>query len=189
AAMLLLTLRGTPTLYYGDELGLEDVPIPPDRIQDPWGKNLPGFGLGRDPVRTPMPWTGEPGGGFTTGDPWLPFGPDLATRNVMVEERDPGSMLRLYRRLIALRRREPALSLGEYGAIEAAGEVLRYERVCGPRRLLVLLNLGNREASVPLPRAAALRIALSSEADRAGMTVAGEILLRPAEGVVLAPAA
>jgi alpha-glucosidase len=189
AAVLLLTLRGTPTLYYGDELGLEDVPIPPERVQDPWGKNLPGFGLGRDPVRTPMPWTGAEGGGFTTGDPWLPFGPDLASRNVMAEERDPGSMLWLYRRLIALRRHEPALSLGAYGAIEAAGEVLRYERVFGPRRLFVLLNLGDREARLSVPGDAALRIALSSEPERTGTAVAGEILLRPAEGVVLAPAA
>lgn len=189
AAVLLLTLRGTPTLYYGDELGLEDVPIPPDRVRDPWEKNLPGLGLGRDPVRTPMPWTGEPGGGFTTGEPWLPFGSDLATRNVTAEERDPGSILQLYRHLIALRRREPALSIGDYGAIAARGDVLCYERVFGARKLRVLLNLGDAPARRGLPEAAAWRIALSSEADRTGMAVAGEIRLRPAEGVVLEPAA
>ena len=72
AAMLLLTLRGTPTLYYGDELGLEDVAIPPDRVQDPWERNEPGLGLGRDPARTPMPWDNSTNAGFTTGTPWLP---------------------------------------------------------------------------------------------------------------------
>src|SRR5262249_13091708 len=76
AAMLLLTLRGTPTLYYGDELGMPDVPIPSERVQDPFEKNVPGRGLGRDPERTPMPWRSGPGAGFTTGDPWLPLGDD-----------------------------------------------------------------------------------------------------------------
>jgi alpha-glucosidase len=189
AAMLLLTLRGTPTLYYGDELGLGDVPIPPDRVCDPWEKNMPGFGLGRDPVRTPMPWTGAPGGGFTTGEPWLPFGPDLAVRNVTAQERDPGSMLSLYRRLIALRRREPALSVGDYGAIAAAGEVLCYERRCGPRKLRILLNLGDAAVRLSLAEPSAMRIALSSEPERTGAVVASEIRLHPAEGVVLEPAA
>ena len=69
AAMLLLTLRGTPTLYYGDEIGMENVPIPADRVRDGFEHNLPGLGFGRDPVRTPMQWIGGPGAGFTIGDP------------------------------------------------------------------------------------------------------------------------
>src|SRR6202011_6007419 len=72
AAMLLLTLRGTPTIYQGEEIGMTDVPIPQDQVRDPWEKNVPGLGLGRDPVRTPMLWSGELHGGFTTGKPWLP---------------------------------------------------------------------------------------------------------------------
>src|SRR5690349_22151776 len=82
AALLLVTLRGTPTIYYGDEIGMENVTIPPDRVQDPFEKNVPGLGLGRDPERTPMRWSAEPGAGFTTGAPWLPLGDDLATSNV-----------------------------------------------------------------------------------------------------------
>jgi alpha-glucosidase len=70
--MLLLTLRGTPTLYQGDELGIADVPIPPDRVRDPWELRVPGLGLGRDPARTPMQWDGGPGAGFTTGEPVAP---------------------------------------------------------------------------------------------------------------------
>ena len=85
AAMLLFTLRGTPTIYYGDELGLEDVPIPPELVQDRWELNEPGLGLGRDPARTPMPWDSSHHAGFTTGVPWLPLNPDFATRNVAAQ--------------------------------------------------------------------------------------------------------
>src|SRR4029079_12034848 len=73
AAMMLLTLRGTPTMYYGDEIGMRDIPIPPELVQDPWEKNVPGLGLGRDPERTPMQWNGAPNSSFTTGTPWLPL--------------------------------------------------------------------------------------------------------------------
>src|SRR5690606_11977646 len=76
AAMLLLTLRGTPTLYYGDELGMRDVPIAPEQVQDPFEKNVPGMGMGRDPCRTPMQWDTSPNAGFTTGRPWLPLAAD-----------------------------------------------------------------------------------------------------------------
>src|SRR5919198_758685 len=112
AAMLLLTLRGTPTLYYGDEIGMPDAVIPPRLVQDPWEKNVPGLGLGRDPERTPMQWDSSPNAGFTTGTPWLPIAADYQTVNVAVERDDPASMLTLYRRLIALRRATPALAVG-----------------------------------------------------------------------------
>src|SRR5678809_1416797 len=85
AAMLLLTLRGTPTMYYGDEIGMHDVPIPPDRVQDPFEKNVPGLGLGRDPARTPMQWTPGEATGFTTGSPWLPIADDARALNVETE--------------------------------------------------------------------------------------------------------
>src|SRR5690606_18916794 len=100
AAMLLLTLRGTPTLYYGDEIGMRDVPIPPEMVHDPLERNIPGKGLGRDPERTPMQWSPEPNAGFTTGTPWLPIAEDYRSVNVEVQRSDPRSMLNLYRRLI-----------------------------------------------------------------------------------------
>ncbi len=96
AAMLLLTLRGTPTLYQGDEPGMRDVAIPPPLMQDPWEKNLPGRSLGRDPERTPMQWDATPNAGFTTGGPWLPVAEDYATVNVATQRDDPRSMLSLY---------------------------------------------------------------------------------------------
>ena len=103
AAMLLLTLRGTPTICYGDEIGMKDVLIAPEQVQDPAEKNEPGLGLGRDPERTPMPWDGSPLAGFTTGKPWLPLGPDHASANVAAMSKSPDSILNLYRRLIELR--------------------------------------------------------------------------------------
>ena len=89
AAMLLLTLRGTPTIYQGEEIGMMDTPIPPHLVQDPFERNVPGFGLGRDPVRTPMPWSPERHGGFTKGRPWLPLNPDADVLNVSTQANDP----------------------------------------------------------------------------------------------------
>ena len=152
AAMLLLTLRGTPTLYYGDELGLEDVAVPPAQVRDPLELRQPGIGLGRDPVRAPMPWAGDaPHAGFSTGDPWLPLNADWATRNVAAQRADQGSMLTLYRTLLALRRRHPALGLGEIALLPAEGDAIAYERRHGEARLIVLLNLGSRAQEVTLP--------------------------------------
>src|SRR5687768_3061168 len=114
AAMLLLTLRGTPTLYYGDEIGMEDVHIPPDLIQDPYEKNEPGLGLGRDPQRTPMQWDDSPQAGFTTGTPWLPVAENFHSRNVKALAADDVSILNLYRHLIRLRHERNALGIGRY---------------------------------------------------------------------------
>src|SRR5581483_6230213 len=85
AAMLLLTLRGTPTIYQGEEIGMQDVAIPADRVQDPFELNVPGFGLGRDPVRTPMPWSAGLHAGFTLGTPWLPLNSDAHVLNVAAQ--------------------------------------------------------------------------------------------------------
>jgi alpha-glucosidase len=120
AATLLLTLRGTPTLYYGDELGMRDVEIPSDKRADPWV-----FG-NRDPVRTPMQW--DAAGSFTTGEPWLPFAPDHERVNVEAQRDDPDSLLSLYRRLLALRRSEPDLVSGAYRTISTDDGVLTFAR-------------------------------------------------------------
>jgi alpha-glucosidase len=187
AAMLLLTLRGTPTLYYGDELGLENVAIPPDRVRDPWELNEPGLGLGRDPGRTPMPWDTSPGAGFTTGEPWLPFNADHATRNVAALGADGGSILALYRRLLALRRAEPALHQGQWLAVRAEGTVFAFERRDGARRLLVALNLGHAAQRLALPADAQRgEILLATGLARGGEIVMGEVGLAPDEGVIIA---
>src|SRR4051794_13436281 len=184
AAMLLLTLRGTPTIYQGEELGLTDVPIPPELVQDPWEKNVPGLGLGRDPVRTPMPWDGSPNAGFTTGRPWLPIGPDNAAANVAAQQNDPSSMLSLYRRLLALRRSEPALLIGTYVPIAATDGVLAYERNHAGRRLLIALNFTSESQLVNMDRNPE-KLLLSTYLDRAQQTPASSIVLRAHEGVIV----
>ncbi|HEX2081569.1 MAG TPA: alpha-amylase family glycosyl hydrolase, partial [Longimicrobium sp.] len=183
AAMLLLTLRGTPTLYYGDEIGMRDVPIPPERVQDPWEKNLPGRGLGRDPERTPMQWSAEPNAGFTTGEPWLPLADDYADVNVQAQRGDPGSMLALHRALLALRRREPALSLGDWAPVDADGDVLAYLRSHGASRFLVALNLGAEPAAVELDGSGS--VVLSTLPDAESKPVHGTIQLRGDEGMIV----
>ncbi|WP_404710714.1 alpha-amylase family glycosyl hydrolase [Sphingomonas sp. MMS24-J13] len=149
AAMLLLTLRGTPTLYYGDELGIGPVEIPPAKVQDPRELREPGLGFGRDPVRTPMPWDTSANAGFTTGEPWLPLNSDWPTRNVAVEREDAGSMLALYRELLRLRRAHEVLSIGDVRLIEAEGDVLAYERVNSNERVAIVLNLGGEMQRMP----------------------------------------
>jgi alpha-glucosidase len=186
AAMLLLTLRGTPTLYQGDEIGMRDVPVPPEQVQDPLEKNMPGLGFGRDPVRTPMQWDGSPNAGFTTGTPWLPLAEDYERRNVAAERDDPSSMLSLYRRLIGLRRAEPALAIGGWQAVEAEGDLLAYLREQEGRRLLVLLNLGGEECELRLPPPALEgEIVLSTHLDRQE-AVTQAVRLRADEGVIVA---
>jgi alpha-glucosidase len=186
AAMLLLTLRGTPTLYYGDELALENVPIPPDQVQDPWERNEPGLSLGRDPARTPMPWDESPQAGFTTARPWLPLNADYLTCNVAALAAEPRSILTLYRRLIVLRRERAALHSGTYIAYATEGDVLAFERRHGEQRLLVALNLGQEDRRIMLPSdAAGARLLLSTGLDRADEDVRGQALLRPAEGILL----
>ncbi|MDQ2671018.1 MAG: alpha-amylase family glycosyl hydrolase [Gemmatimonadota bacterium] len=184
AAMLLLTLRGTPTIYYGDELGTQDVAIPPELVQDPWERNVPGLGLGRDPVRTPMQWDATQYAGFSTAAPWLPLAPDFATRNVEVQRADPDSVLSLYRRLIELRRSEPALLSGEWRLLHAGDGVLAYERR-GTDRFAVLLNLRSDDGSVELPPYAEGRVAVATNRVREGEPVSGRVVLRGNEGLVV----
>jgi len=143
AAMLLLTLRGTPTLYYGDEIGMQDGDIPPGQRVDPRELNCPGRGLGRDPGRTPMQWDPGPQAGFSSADPWLPVNPDAADCNVERQRAQPDSMLMLTQQLIALRTRHPALAIGDYTPLPTDAPLLGYLRHHGDRAFLVLLNLSD----------------------------------------------
>jgi alpha-glucosidase len=151
AAMLLLTLRGTPTLYYGDELGMSDAHVPAHLVQDPWEKNVPGLGLGRDPCRSPMQWSSAQGAEFTNGVPWLPLGADFERVNVVAESADAHSMLSLYRALLRLRQSEPALAVGAYREVRSDADVFIYEREYDQRRMLIALNFGAQACSMRLP--------------------------------------
>jgi alpha-glucosidase len=182
AAMLLRTLRGTPTMYYGDEIGLARVPIPKNLVRDPWEKNEPGLGIGRDPWRTPFQWDASEGAGFTTGTPWLPLDQDYHRRNVAVLNRDPYSLLCLYRRLIELRRQHRALNVGDVRVLAVENDVLCFERSCEGERIIVVLNFGEEDASVNLPEVKGATALLSTFRDRA--SAATEVRLRSGEGVI-----
>ncbi len=185
AAVLLLTLRGQPTIYYGDELGLRETPIPGARLQDPWGLRVPG--MSRDGCRTPMPWTPGPGHGFTdpTVEPWLPFGDDAQTRNVEEEFADEGSTLTLYRRMLRLRRNRTSLVAGTIEFLNGIpGDVLGFRRDLGNERTTVFVNFADEERSVDVEPGAALL--LSTDHRRTGIG-SGRLTLAANEAVVLDP--
>jgi len=153
ATLLLLTLRGTPTCYYGDELGMEDVPIPPELIQDPPAVNQPDIAhiVGRDPERTPMQWNDTPHAGFTHHQiaPWLPVSVNYQSVNVKKQLEDPESMLNFYRRIIQLRKQLPPLLFGSYKSIDnSCSQVFIYQRELGHQKIWVALNFSNREQQV-----------------------------------------
>jgi alpha-glucosidase len=185
AAMLLLTLRGTPTLYYGDELGLSDVAIPATLVQDPRELREPGLALGRDPVRTPMAWDGSENAGFTTAKPWLPLHADWSMRNVARMAEEPLSILALYRRLLAARRSHLALSMGDFALLDSEGDVLAYERRHGSKRLIVALNLGGLSQRLQLPDWVSACTPLLSTAGDTVPATEGALLLRADEGIIL----
>jgi alpha-glucosidase len=188
ATVLLLTLRGTPTLYYGDEIGMHDVDIPCALVQDPFEKNVPGKGLGRDPQRTPMQWDRSPAAGFTRGEPWLPIDHDYRERNVEVQRTDPESILALHRRLVALRRGEPALEVGRFGTITAERDVLVYYRRGreGESRFLVALNFTSRPRTIRCPGEYCRgTIAISTHRQSEGREITGDIQLAPDEALVM----
>ncbi|MBV9582107.1 MAG: DUF3459 domain-containing protein, partial [Chloroflexi bacterium] len=164
-------------------IGMHDVPIPADQVQDPFEKNVPGIGVGRDPERTPMQWSPGTGAGFTTGVPWLPLAQDYRQVNVEVERQDTRSMLSLHRRLIELRRRTAALSMGAYSGVYGDEDVLVYERSAGDERVRVALNLSHAARSLAWaePRA---QVVVSTHLDRDG-DVGESLDLRADEGVVI----
>ncbi len=183
--VLLMTLRGTPTLYYGDELGLMNAPIPPERVRDPFGLNMPGTGQGRDAERTPMPWDSSSNAGFTITEPWLPLGKDHIVMNVEAQKRDIGSMLSLTRALLEFRRREPSISLGDWAPLAVEGDVLGYIRGRDGRRFAVLLNLGSVPRAVRFGEDLGGRIVLSTHPGRIGSAIHDRTDLGADEAVII----
>jgi alpha-glucosidase len=192
-AMMVLTLRGTPFLYYGEELGMVDAEIPPDRAVDVDG---------RDPERTPMQWDASPGAGFSlpsggprapgTGappPPWLPVAAGAGRVNVAVERADPTSMLSLYRRLIWYRKRSAALCWGGYRSLPEVPESLyAFVREAPEERLLVVLNFEGEPVRWPEDSGLgdSARVELSTDpARRGGPVHLSELIIAPDEGVIL----
>jgi alpha-glucosidase len=164
AAVLLLTLRGTPFLYAGEELGLEDAPVPGGQGLDPGG---------RDGCRAPIPWDASPGHGWAGPQPWLPWPPQAADRNVESLRRDPGSILHLYRLLLAARRASPALCLGSWSPLPSPPDVLAYRRERGGERCTVLVNFASEPVAAAVEGDWTVWVASDGRAE--GEAYAGEL--------------
>jgi alpha-glucosidase len=183
-AMLLMTLRGTPFFYMGDEIGRERVSIPPDQIRDPFEKLVPGYGLCRDPERAPMRWDDSPNGGFTAGHPWLPLGPG-DSKNVAGQQRDERSILALFRELIALRREQSCLREGDQQPLRSQNDVLAFKRALDGDALLVLLNIAAEPRNWHWQGHG--RLLMSTHLDRPPQPLPdASLLLRGNEGVIIA---
>jgi len=175
AAVVLLTLRGTPFLYAGEELGLEDAVVPPEMTVDP--------GRGRDPARAPIPWHGRAGHGWTGDQPWLPWPPEADSRNVAAQQREPAAIAGLYRRLLLRRRDDEILQAGALELRDVAADVLAYDRVGRGGRRRVLANFSDAPVTVDPGN---WTVALATRHDRDATRFDGR--LDGCEAVVLEPA-
>jgi alpha-glucosidase len=182
--LLLLTLRGTPTIYYGEEIGMVDVPVASADARDPLEQREPG--RGRDPERSPMQWDASPNAGFTAVgvEPWLPVAPDYADVNVAGQAEDPDSILTLTRDLLRLRREHPVLHRGDFERFGPTPDgVFAFRRVGPTGRLNVVLNLTAEPHSVP--DAGPGRVLIGTHRDRDDEGVDGVAELRPNEAIVV----
>ena len=181
ALVMLMGLRGTPFLYYGDEIGMLDGDVPAERVLDPVGK-IHGVRLGRDPERTPMQWTSEPGAGYSEPgvEPWLPYG-DYDAINVAAQRQDPDSTLSLTRDLIGLRDAMPELRRGAYATSPSSNDqIWAWQR---GERTIVALNLSDGAVTVPDVGAGMIRIATNRTRDEE--RVEGSLQLAPWEGAIV----
>ncbi len=185
AAAMLLTLRGTPFLYYGEEIGMTCVRLPRASLRDPVGiKTWPLGFLGRDPERTPMQWDDSPGGGFGSDSPWLPLNPDWKSRNVAAQLREQDSLLSWYRSLIAVRRAEGALRRGSIRFLEAGRDILAFERLdeVSGDCVEIFLNFSSRGGKVATKEK--LIVLLGSRRGAGSVVDAGEPELGPCEVLI-----
>jgi len=189
--LFLLTVRGTPTIYYGDELGMESVEIPPEKVQDPWELLSPGLGLGRDPVRTPMRWDASKNAGFCdeSVEPWLPVGGDSPECNVETSKKNPDSMLNMVRKIIQLRRENEALLSGRCEEIFVGNDVLAYVRKgkADQKSFLIILNFSDKTTEFDASTFASKkwRLTLSTFMDNPDCNHQNVIKLRANEGLIL----
>ncbi|MCE9499432.1 MAG: alpha-glucosidase C-terminal domain-containing protein [Leptospira sp.] len=188
AAMLLLTLRGTPFLYYGEEIGMTCERIPKDKIQDPVGKKYWPFHPGRDGARLPMSWNNGEKAGFTTGEPWLPLVFNHKEVNVQNQAGDASSLFEFYRKLIALRKKTKSLRLGDFQSLESEPkQIMAYTRTLGKEKILILLNFENKPAIFPLQigkTGKQSEILFSTHGRKIVPFESPEIQLEPYEGII-----
>ncbi|MEW5895803.1 MAG: alpha-amylase family glycosyl hydrolase [Candidatus Omnitrophota bacterium] len=184
AAMLLFMLRGTPVVYYGDELGMSDTPIP--RIPDPESKQFPNLGSDRSPERSPMQWAPFDNAGFSCAKSWLPINENYLSFNVETEAQHDNSMLMFYYRLMELRKEEAALQIGRYIPACQHGNALSFLRHWEDRLFLIAVNLGESDETLTIPDQLPVsgKIVFGTHPDSFGRKVSQQINLKPNEGIV-----
>ena len=192
AAVLILTLRGTPFLYYGEEIGARDVPVPRSEIIDPPARRggrivrriSPWWN--RDQARSPMPWGGGPNGGFSVARPWLRMAPDVDRRNVAIQDHDPSSVLATYRKLLWLRRRHPALQLGSYHRLRSISpDLFAYERATSEESIIVAVNFGATSNTLRIPTERRWTAIFDTHHPAITDVSGDNLTLRPREGLIL----
>jgi len=185
-AVMLLTLRGTPFLYYGEEIGMRDIQVRRRDILDPIGKRYWPIYIGRDGCRAPMQWDASPQAGFTDGDPWLPLHPNYIIRNVARQTKHEGSLLHFYKKMLAFRRTHPALVKGDILPLVAGNRsVMAYQRRFIDQKLLVLLNFSAASKNAALPINARFLPAFSTHSRSPDMLFTGRIQLEGNEALIL----
>ena len=186
AAMLLLTLRGTPTMYMGEEIGMADGYVPFDRLVDPPALNI-GPEFGRDGCRTPIQWSADAYAGFSIVEPWLPVDTSHAELNVEAQLQDSVSVLSLYKNLLKLRRENPALNRGSYvGVNNVPDACFVYIREYGDQRFVIALNFTDEAQTLGIEHIGETGIVqLSTELDRMGEVDLSELVLRATEGLII----
>ena len=190
AAAMMLTLRGTPIIYYGEEIGMPASKVPRKMMDDPIGKKFWPIPVGRDGSRTPMQWSGEKNAGFSRGEPWLPVGPSYAERNVERQDKDQASLLNWYRRLVWTRKQKPALMAGSYRAIEGTPRgVFAYLRELEEERIAVFLNFTSGPVSLPDQHSVlgegTWKTLLSTHGEEGGEVALENVQLRTNQAIIL----
>ncbi len=187
-ATLLLTLRGTPFVYYGEEIGLPDTKLTRSQIMDPPGKHFWPFYKGRDSARCPLPWNHAPQGGFTTGEPWLPVYEDFPQRNVASQRKEPGTVWAHYHQLLKLRRNTPALRSGAYRSLnDSSKHGMAFLRETDAQQALVGLNFSALTMELQLETGlskSGWELALSSHAGSAAVVEPASLTLAPYEAAI-----
>ena len=187
-ALMLLTLRGSPFIYYGEEIGMKEARLPKRLLKDPVGRKWYPLHRGRDGARTPMQWSDSPAAGFSSGTPWLPVGPEIGKRNVAAQDSDPASLLNFYRRLIWLCKDLPVLQQGAYRSLVAGvpADCYCYLRELAGSKAAVALNFSRAPRTVDLsPEGRSWRLALSTDYRRTGESGISTLKLGPGEGCLL----
>lgn len=181
AAMLLFTLRGTPFIYNGEEIGMHNVEVPKEMVQDPWNEE----GLNRDAFRTPMQWDNSENAGFGTGKTWLPIAPDFKENNVKKQMKDPKSFLSLYKKLLIMRKDHKCLASGKYASLKVKNEsVLFFKRINGSSEIIIALNFTNSVQIINHGIFKGKKVILSTYMDREEQ-ISQNLKLRPNEGCLV----